>query len=157
MARCRRRSPGPRCRTRAPGELTTVRPTLESRLEPEVRALADWREGEAAWRRADLPRLARAARAAGLACTGGQAQIRLPDGLHELYWQDYDPGPQRVYEDWPAYVVRSWKEALFLVDGLPPDEVILGGARRLLPELEGLSDAEAAEGLWFVVYLEAEG
>jgi hypothetical protein len=44
---------------------------------------------------------------------------------------------------------------LFLVDGLPPDEVIVGGARRLLPELEGVGDAEAAEGLWFVVYLEA--
>jgi hypothetical protein len=121
-----------------------------------VQALADWREGEAAWRRADLPRLARAARAAGLACRGGQAQVRLPDILHELYWQDYDPGPQRAYEDWPAYVERSWKETLFLLDGLPPDEMILDGAHRLLPALDAVSDAEAAEGLWFVVYLEAQ-
>jgi hypothetical protein len=40
------------------------------------------------------------------------------------------------------------------VDGLPPDQVIVEGARRLLPTLEGVGDAQALGGLWFVVYLE---
>lgn len=129
---------------------------LEDRLPDQVRALASWRDGEAAWRRADLGALAEAARAAGLAARGGQVQLRLADATHELYWQDYDPGERRASEDWPAYVERSWKELLFLAGGLPADETIIEGARGVLGGLDRVSDAEAREALWFVAYLEAE-
>ncbi len=125
------------------------------RLPAPTRALADVRGGEAAWRRADLPLLANAARAMSLATTGGQVQLRLPEGAHELYWQDYDPGERRQDESWPQYVDRSWKELLFLAGTLPPDQVIIDGARRLWPWL-GISGAEAAEAMWFVVYLADE-
>ncbi|HEY5411482.1 MAG TPA: hypothetical protein VIJ94_12230 [Caulobacteraceae bacterium] len=128
---------------------------LIQRLPAEVRALADVRQGEAAWRRADLPRVADAARALGLAATGGQVQLRLPSVTHELYWQDYDPGERSPGETWAAYADRSWKELLFLTGTLPPDMVMIDGARRLWPWLK-LTDAAAAEAMWFVVYLAAE-
>ncbi len=90
-----------------------------------------------------------------LAATGGQVQLRLPGETHELYWQDYDPGERRADESWPQYADRSWKELLFLAGTLPPDEVIIDGARRLWPWLTvGHEQAEAA--MWFVVYLAAE-
>lgn len=128
---------------------------LIERLPAEVRALADVRDGEAAWRRADLPRLAEAARAAGLGAAGGQVQLRLAETHHELYWQDYDPGERRPDETWPQFADRSWKELLFLVGTLPSNQVMIEGARRLWPWLK-LADAEAAEAMWFVVYLAAE-
>jgi hypothetical protein len=128
---------------------------LFQRLPKPARALADVRGGEAAWRRADLPLLANAARAVGLGTLGGQVQLRLPSATHELYWQDYDPGERRGDETWPEYADRSWKELLFLTGTLPSDEAIIDGARRLWPWLK-LADAEAAEAMWFVVYLVEE-
>ncbi len=127
---------------------------LFQRLPTPARALADVRNGEAAWRRADLWRLANAARAAGLAATGGQVQLRLPSATHELYWQDYDPGERRPDETWPVYADRSWRELLFLVGTLPSDQAIIDGARRLWPWLK-LPDADARAAMWFVVYLAA--
>ena len=128
---------------------------LVQRLPASARALADIRQGEAAWRRADLGLVSSAARAIGLATTGGQVQLRLPSVTHELYWQDYDPGDRRADETWAEYADRSWKELLFLTMTLPPDEVMIDGARRLWPWLK-ITDAEAAEAMWFVVYLAAE-
>ena len=125
------------------------------RLPAPARALADIRDREPAWRRADLWRVANAARAVGLAATGGQVQLRLPSAIHELYWQDYDPGERRPDENWPAYADRSWKELLFLVGTLPSDEVIIDGVHRLWPWLK-LPAAEAKAAMWFVVYLTAE-
>ncbi len=128
---------------------------LERRLALEVQALADWKSGEAAWRRADLQRLGDSARAAGLATRGGQVQLRLAGAAHELYWQDYDPSERRACETWLDYVDRTWREMLFLVAGLAPDQAIIDGARRIKPALAQIGDAEALNGLWFVVYLEA--
>ena len=125
------------------------------RLPAPARALADLRAGEPAWRRSDLGLLANAARAVGLATTGGQVQLRLSSATHELYWQDYDPGECKPDETWPQYADRSWKELLFLTGTLPPDAVIVDGARRLWPWLK-IGDAEAAEAMWFVVYLRAQ-
>ncbi len=121
---------------------------LEHRLPAPVLALADRRHGESAWRRTDLPALAQAASAAGLATFGGQVQIRLRSGVHELYWQDYDPTPRRPGERWPDFVDRSWKELLFLVADLPPDDQLAAAVGEGDP-------AERLNGLWFVVYLEA--
>ena len=129
--------------------------TLFQRLPAPARALADLQSGEPAWRRADLPLLSNAARAVGLAATGGQVQLRLPSATHELYWQDYDPGERKPEETWSEYADRSWKELLFLTGTLPPDQVIIDGARRLWPWLT-ISDAEAKATMWFVVYLTAE-
>lgn len=129
--------------------------SLFQRLPPPARALANVRDGEAAWRRGDLPLLSNAARAVGLAATGGQVQLRLPSVTHELYWQDYDPGDRRPDETWPIYADRSWKELLFLTGTLPPNQIMIDGARRLWPWLK-LTDAAAAEAIWFVVYLAAE-
>ena len=129
---------------------------LLQRLPPPARALANMTGGEAAWRRADLPLLSNAARAVGLATLGGQVQLRLPSAIHELYWQDYDPGERRPDESWTAYADRSWKELLFLAGTLPSDEAIIDGARRLWPWLK-LGDEEAIQAMWFVVYLAAEG
>ena len=128
---------------------------LIQRLPAPARALADIRDQEAAWRRADLVLVSNAARAVGLAATGGQVQLRLASVTHELYWQDYDPGDRRPDETWPQYADRSWKELLFLTMTLPPDEVMIEGARRLWPWLK-ITDAAAAEAMWFVVYLAAE-
>ena len=129
---------------------------LEERLPPEVRALADIRDGEAAWRRADLLLLSNAARSIGLATTGGQVQLRLASATHELYWQDYDPGERRPDETWLRYADRSWKELLFLAGTLPPDRVMIDGARRLWSWLK-ITDDQTNEALWFVVYLAEEG
>ncbi len=82
-------------------------------------------------------------------------QLRLPSAIHELYWQDYDPGERKPDETWPQYADRSWKELLFLVGTLPSDDAIMDGARRLWPWLK-MSNAEAAEVMWFVVYLVGE-
>ena len=128
---------------------------LVQRLPAPARALVDIRQGEAAWRRPDLALVSNAARAVGLATTGGQVQLRLPSVTHELYWQDYDPGDRSQDETWPEYADRSWKELLFLTMTLPPDAVMIDGARRLWPWLK-IGDAEAAEAMWFVVYLAAE-
>ena len=130
-------------------------PGLIQRLPDPARALADLRSGEAAWRRADLPLLANGARAMGMATTGGQVQLRLASATHELYWQDYDPGDRRSDETWSGYADRSWKELLFLTGTLPPDQVIIDGARRLWPWLK-IADEEARAAMWFVVYLAAE-
>jgi hypothetical protein len=127
---------------------------LIQRLPEPARALADIRGGEAAWRRADLPLVSNAARAVGLATTGGQVQLRLPSAIHELYWQDYDPGERKPDESWSVYADRSWKELLFLVGTLPDDAAIIDGVRRLWPWF-GLPDAEARAAMWFVVYLTA--
>ena len=128
---------------------------LFQRLPAPARALADVQGGEAAWRRADLKLVSNAARAVSLATTGGQVQLRLPSAIHELYWQDYDPGERKPDETWPQYADRSWKELLFLVGTLPSDDAIMDGARRLWPWLK-MSNAEAAEVMWFVVYLVGE-
>ena len=128
---------------------------LFQRLPAPARALADLRGDEPAWRRADLWRLANAARAVGLATTGGQVQLRLPSAIHELYWQDYDPGERRPEESWPVHTDRSWKELLFLTGTLPSEDAIIEGARRFWPWLR-LSDAEAKAAMWFVVYLAVE-
>jgi len=128
---------------------------LVQRLPAPARALADIRQGEAAWRRADLGFLSNAARAVGLATTGGQVQLRLSSATHELYWQDYDPGDRRPDETWHQYADRSWKELLFLTGTLPPDAVMIDGARRLWPWLK-IADSEAVDAMWFVVYLAAE-
>ena len=119
-------------------------------------ALADWRGGEGAWRRRDLGRLAVAAESAGLACIGGQAQIRLNDATFELYWCDYDPTPRRFGEPWAAYASRSWKEQLFLAEGLPADEDLIADAKARFEALADLPDTDLVAGLWFVVYPEAE-
>lgn len=129
--------------------------SLFQRLPAPARALADVRDGEPAWRRADLQLLSNAARAVSLATTGGQVQLRLPSAIHELYWQDYDPGERGPDETWPEYADRSWKEMLFLTGTLPDDEAIIEGARRLWPWLK-ISDAEAKTAMWFVVYLTGE-
>ena len=129
--------------------------TLFQRLPPPSRTLADLRNEEPAWRRADLPLLSNAARAVGLAATGGQVQLRLPSATHELYWQDYDPCERKLEETWPEYADRSWKELLFLTGTLPPDQVIIDGARRLWPWLT-IADEEAGAAMWFVVYLAAK-
>jgi hypothetical protein len=127
----------------------------ERRLPQDILALADWRGGEAAWRRKDLPLLAAAAAGLGFACLGGQVQIRLPDATAELYWQDFDPVERRPAEDWETYVRRSWSEALFLADSLPSDEALIGAARSAFEALAQRTDAELADGLWFVTYLAA--
>ena len=129
---------------------------LFQRLPAPARALADVRGGEAAWRRADLGLLSNAARAVSLATLGGQVQLRLPSAIHELYWQDYDPGERKAEETWSQYADRSWKELLFLAGTLPSDQAIIDGARRLWPWLK-LGDGEAVQAMWFVVYLSAEG
>jgi hypothetical protein len=126
----------------------------ERRLPNEVLALADWREGEAAWRRGDLLRVAAAARALQFACLGGQVQFRLPDATVELYWQDFDPADRRPSETWEAYVDRSWKEALFLAEGLPRDAVLISQARQV-KGLEDYPEGELADVMWFVTYLAA--
>ncbi len=128
---------------------------LFQRLPAPARALADVREGEAAWRRADLGLLSNAARAVGLATTGGQVQLRLPSAMHELYWQDYDPGERRPDETWPEYADRSWKELLFLTGTLPLDGVMIEGLRRLWPWMR-ITDHDGLEAMWFVVYLTDE-
>jgi hypothetical protein len=128
----------------------------ERRLPPDILALADWRDGEAAFRRADLPRVAAAAARMGFACSGGQVQVRLPDATAELYWQDFDPADRRAAEDWPAYVERSWKEALFLAAGLPADPALVGQARQF-KGLEDIPETKLQQALWFVVYLAKPG
>jgi hypothetical protein len=125
---------------------------LLQRLPAPARALADLRDREAAWRRSDLRLVSHAARAVGLATTGGQVQLRLPSAIHELYWQDYDPGPRKPTETWPEYADRSWKELLFLTGTLPDDAAIINGLRRLWPWLR-ITDADARAAMWFVVYL----
>ena len=128
---------------------------LFQRLPAPARALADVRDGEAAWRRRDLGLVSNAARAVGLATTGGQVQLRLKGGVHELYWQDYDPGERKPTERWPEYADRSWKELLFLVGTLPDDDALIDGVRRLWPWSK-FADADAKAAMWFVIYLEAE-
>ena len=112
----------------------------ERRLPADILALADWREGEAA--------------SLGFACSGGQVQVRLPEATAELYWQDFDPAEQRSSEDWPAFVARSWKEALFLAQGLPSDEILVEQASRI-SGLEHVPHAELKACLWFATYLQA--
>jgi hypothetical protein len=126
----------------------------ERRLPEEILALADWRFDEAAWRRKDLPLVAAAAIALDLACLGGQVQFRVPDGIAELYWQDFDPTDRKPDEDWSAYVARSWSEALFLLDSLPSDQQLIDAARTFAG-LQDRAEAELLEGLWFVTYLSA--
>ena len=132
-----------------------MRGDLTARLPEPVRAAADWRQDEPAWRRADIAGLAVAAVAAGLGCIGGQVQLRLPDETAELYWCDYDPSPRRAGEPWPDYAARSWRELRFLVDALPTDEALIESARTRLAEASDAEPAEFADAVWFVVYLAA--
>lgn len=128
---------------------------LEDLLPAPLLALADWRWKEAGWPRDCLDELAQAATGLDLATIGGQVQLRLPDALAELYWRDYDPTPRRDGEVWTAFVARSWKELLFLINDLPADALLGEDARRL----DGLDDYAADEltgAVRFVVYLAAE-
>ncbi len=130
-----------------------MRADLTATLPEPVRAAVDWRQDEPAWRRADIPALAQAAEEAGLACIGGQVQLRLPGVTAELYWCDYDPAPRRQAEPWSEYSSRSWREIVFLVDALPTDEALIEGARKTLPELSDSEPSQFADAVWFVVYL----
>ena len=81
----------------------TVEATFPESILPEaIRALADLRGNEFAWRRRDLPRVFDAAKAARLANLGGQVQFRLPDGTCDLYWQTFDVVSGRPDESWDA-------------------------------------------------------
>lgn len=50
--------------------------------------------GEHAWRQHDVEEVLQEARAAGLACLGGQLQFQTPEGIAEAYWYNFDPQPQ---------------------------------------------------------------
>ncbi len=130
--------------------------TAHDLLPADVQAAADWRLGEAAWRRADLDRLAQAASEAAVACIGGQVQLRLPGEMYELYWTDYDPAPRREGEIWSVFATRSWREMLFLVADLPTDAELARGARERFEELAGHDVEGLRTALWCVVYLEMD-
>ena len=68
--------------------------------------------GEHAWRQQDVDDVLQEARAAGLACLGGQVQFQTPEGIAEAYWLNFDPQPQLERETWSDYVSRSSDEAL---------------------------------------------
>jgi hypothetical protein len=68
--------------------------------------------GEHAWKREDVPSVLQAAKAAHLACLGGQPQFQGPIGTAEPYWLSYNPGSRKAGESWEDYVIRSNDETL---------------------------------------------
>ena len=87
---------------------------MEELLLPEAvrRKAAVSHGGEHAWRQHDVEEVLQEARAAGLACLGGQVQFQTREGIAEAYWLNFDPQPQREREAWSDYVSRSSEEAL---------------------------------------------
>lgn len=113
--------------------------------------------GEHAWRKADIEEVVEAAREAGLACLGGQAQFQIPDGTCEAYWLNYDPAGRREGESWESYVARSAEETLDAFRRLCAETDF----RRVAREWEALRALEdegldPVEHLWFVLYFDAE-
>jgi hypothetical protein len=84
----------------------------EELLPPSILAKGSLRGNEYAWQFGDVKDVVAAARAAGLATLGGQAQFRLPDGICEMYWLDADASYRRPGEPWSAFVGRSADEVL---------------------------------------------
>ena len=130
----------------------------ESRLPQEVLARGDLRGNEYAWRRTDLPLVFEAAQAAGLANLGGQVQFRFPDGICELYWQNFDVEPYRSGETWNQVLARTRHDAEIAVSRLPADDELVADG---LAHFEFLREKAAAgidikPALCFVCYFSSE-
>jgi hypothetical protein len=81
-------------------------------LPSPILAKAALRGKEYAWAFADVETVIEAARSAGLATLGGQAQFRLPDATCEMYWREADASERRPSEPWLEFVCRSADEVL---------------------------------------------
>ena len=112
---------------------------------------------EYAWPLADVEQVIEAARSAGLATLGGQAQFRLPDGICEMYWREADASDRKPNESWSAFVCRSAGEVLARFKEKVANVDYLAEARRwpfLGKQLEQGVDVLAY--LCFVLYFQAE-
>jgi hypothetical protein len=130
----------------------------ENRLPDHVLQRASLRGGEYAWPVEAIGEVLVAARDAGLACLGGQAQLRLPDATCEMYWHSLDPADRRPSEGWTDFVHRTAAEALSQWDEVRGRIDVSAEAQRWqqVPELR--RDPLAAERyLCFVLYFQGEG
>jgi hypothetical protein len=122
----------------------------------ELVAKASLLGGEFGWLLDDFPAAIEMARAAEIACVGGQMQFRLPDAVCEMYWLDADSSPRGVDEAWSQYAVRSCDEVLekfmALKNRMDFREEALQWTS--IPELTA-SDVDPARYAFFVAYFRA--
>jgi hypothetical protein len=114
--------------------------------------------GEYAWRQDDVEAVLEEARAAGLACLGGQVQFQTPEGIAEAYWLNFDPQPRLEGEVWSDYVSRSSDEVRECFQRLCRDTDFRSVARQW-EFIATKIDREAYDpvaDMWFVVYFETE-
>jgi hypothetical protein len=128
-------------------------------LSTDVLAAASLRGNEYAWPLAQVEAAIDDARHHGLAVSGGQAQVRLPNGgTYEFDWIELDSSARRAGEPWAEYVGRSANEALAKLH----HHLVTVDWAKLIREWPGqgcneLMAADATEHLCFVLYFKSEG
>ena len=129
---------------------------IELYLPQELLSSASRRGNVYAWRWKDILRVAFAAEKAGLACGGGQAQFRSPDGTFEINWRSFTAEGRRGDETREQYLLRSWKETRRLCHGLFSDELTIAEGKRIFRFIQETvkQDILPRETLWFVLYLQ---
>jgi hypothetical protein len=125
-------------------------------LPQELLSSASRRGNDYAWRWKDILPVASAAEKAGLACAGGQAQFRSPDGTFEINWKSFTPEGKRADETREEYLIRSWKETRRICHGLLSDESTIAEGKRIFRFIQETvkQDILPREALWFVLYLQ---
>jgi hypothetical protein len=110
--------------------------------------------GEYAWRQQDVEEVLQEARAASLACVGGQVQFQTREGTREAYWLNFDPPPKREGEAWSAYVSRSTDQALegFRRVCRETDFRLVARDWELIRAKMAREAYDPLDDLWFVLY-----
>ena len=141
------------------GRLRVPVKTTELLLPEAVRRKATVTAGgEHAWRQHDVEEVLQDARAACLACLGGQVQFQTPEGTAEAYWLNFDPQPQLEREMWSDYVSRSSDEALKGFRRLCRDTDFRSVAREwefIATKIDRQAYDPVAD-LWFALYFATE-
>ncbi len=79
-------------------------------LPTEIAEGSSVRGEEHGWRLERFPAALIAAERMGLACLGGQLQLRFDDSIYEMCWLSADPTERGAGEVWVDYVHRSCSE-----------------------------------------------
>ncbi|MHB9026376.1 MAG: hypothetical protein ACYC7E_19730 [Armatimonadota bacterium] len=125
----------------------------EEQLPPDILRRAVRSGHEYGWRKDDVIRAIEAARDAGLATLGGQAQFVFPERIFDLYWLHYDPADWRQDETWHDYVARSARESIEIIGDILAEVDIAGEGVQSYPQLQKKLDAGVAleDHLVFIV------
>jgi protein-tyrosine kinase len=122
-------------------------------LPSELLCRAIRRDGEYSWRWQDSIHAASAAEKSSIACAGGKAKFRSPDGRYEIIWSSFTTDGRRWDESWDQYVARSWNEARRISHMLFSDETTVEVGKKIFKALQETAQQEILprDSLWITL------